>query len=537
MAILFLFFTVGIGARSLLVERAQGTLTRVLAAPVGRRTVLAGGAAATFVIGVASVSVVLLASTALLGASWGHPAVVIALVIALTFMATALTYLISTVSRTEEQANGYTSLVALGLALIGGSFFPLSNAPPALRRLSQLTPNGHAMQEFTDLAVGAHRTGAFLLHLLVIMGFAIVLLVVAALALVPAGAGVGPTLTFASVGFRQVVRDKRAVAMILVLPLVVAIVVGMADRGRGELRVGVSGPPGRSTAGLAAAIDAQRGVVVERFSTEPALRRAILRGGLDAGAVVRSGAPVVVLLGADTGALAARVSIDAAVANRGRSPESSVRAGTLRRESVSGHRLPSGLAYSAPAMLVLFTFITSLTGAVALIEARRIGVVRRVLASPARPAAVLTGMGLGRLGFALTQSLIIVVGTLAFGVAWGDPIGVGAVILAFALVSTAAALLVAALAPSPHTATALGAPIAAALGMLGGCMWPLETVGHTMTMIGHVTPQAWAMDAWLKLADGRPLADLGPSLLALLAFTAVFGPFAVWRLRRSVTAG
>ena len=27
-------------------------------------------------------------------------------------------------------------------------------------------------------------------------------------------------------------------------------------------------------------------------------------------------------------------------------------------------------------------------------------------------------------------------------------------------------------------------------------MWPLEIVGPTMRTVGHVTPQAWAVDAW-----------------------------------------
>ena len=36
-------------------------------------------------------------------------------------------------------------------------------------------------------------------------------------------------------------------------------------------------------------------------------------------------------------------------------------------------------------------------------------------------------------------------------------------------------------------------------GMLGGCMYPLDVVGSVVRDVGHIVPQAWAMDAFVKL--------------------------------------
>ena len=99
------------------------------------------------------------------------------------------------------------------------------------------------------------------------------------------------------------------------------------------------------------------------------------------------------------------------------------------------------------------------------------------------------------------------VGALVFGVPWGDPVAAAALVLMFAVVATAVGLLVGTVARDTDQASAIGTPVAIALGMLGGCMWPLSLVPPVMRTIGHVAPQAWAMDGWTTLifdTAGRP---------------------------------
>ena len=85
------------------------------------------------------------------------------------------------------------------------------------------------------------------------------------------------------------------------------------------------------------------------------------------------------------------------------------------------------------------------------------------------------------------------------------------VVLAFSLLSAGAGLLVASTVRNGEQAQAIGIPVAIALGMLGGAMWPLEIVGSTMRAVGHVVPHAWAMDAWVELIfdGGSPRDVLG----------------------------
>src|SRR5215213_494742 len=151
MAIFFLFFTVSFGARSILAERRQGTMRRLLASTASPGGVLAGKALAAFVLGTASVLVMWLATTLVFGADWGDPVAVVALTVSSVLSAIGITALVVTLARTDEQAEGYSSLVVFTLALLGGNFVYLAQLPELLQRVSLLTPNGWALRGFVDL--------------------------------------------------------------------------------------------------------------------------------------------------------------------------------------------------------------------------------------------------------------------------------------------------------------------------------------------------------------------------------------------------
>jgi ABC-2 type transport system permease protein len=151
MAIFFLFFTVSFGARSILAERQQGTLRRLLAAPAPPGGVLAGKALAAFILGTSSVLVMWLATTVVFGADWGDPVAVVALTVSSVLSAIGITALVVTLAKTDEQADGYSSLVVFTLALLGGNFVYLAQLPEVLQRASLLTPNGWALRGFVDL--------------------------------------------------------------------------------------------------------------------------------------------------------------------------------------------------------------------------------------------------------------------------------------------------------------------------------------------------------------------------------------------------
>ena len=158
MAIFFLLFVISFTARSFFVDRGQGMIERMRAAPIRPLEILVGKALSVFVFGLTSLAVVALVTSAAFGAYWGSPLPVAAVCVALVLSVVCLTALVIGLSRTQRQAEGIASAIVFGLALLGGNFVFVSSEPELLRRLSLLTPNGWAMRAFTDLAT---RGGGF----------------------------------------------------------------------------------------------------------------------------------------------------------------------------------------------------------------------------------------------------------------------------------------------------------------------------------------------------------------------------------------
>ena len=154
MAVFFLFFTVQFGILSLIDERDAGTMTRLLAAPISKQSILLGKLFASFVVGVVATVVLWLATSVLMDARWGGWLGVLLLIIAGVTAAMAMTALVATFTRSAEQAGAITAFIVVVLGLLGGTFFPISQAAGFLGVLSRATPHFWLMEGFQDLSAG-----------------------------------------------------------------------------------------------------------------------------------------------------------------------------------------------------------------------------------------------------------------------------------------------------------------------------------------------------------------------------------------------
>jgi ABC-2 type transport system permease protein len=155
MAMFFVLFAIGFTARGFFLERRDGTLDRMVAAPVRPSAVLAGKALSVFVYALASLLTMSFLVGAVFDASWGSPLGVIALCVGMATAVVALAALVMSVAHTERQAETLASAITFSLALFGGNFVFVGAAPALLRRIAGFTPNGLALRAFTDLGTGA----------------------------------------------------------------------------------------------------------------------------------------------------------------------------------------------------------------------------------------------------------------------------------------------------------------------------------------------------------------------------------------------
>lgn len=376
---------------------------------------------------------------------------------------------------------------------------------------------------------------------------------------------------------RRVVRDRIGLAFVVVLPVVIMVIIGATiGAAPRHTAIGVVDLDGSEDAErLIEALDDPDLLDVSRYDDVATLERDIRTRLISGGVAIprgygevtgSTGEPATVRLLSDR-TQSTSVSVGTIVTNvvarqaahlgaadfvssevggtpqenldRVRSVEErvsvvGVQVDTVGRESLEAD---SQYAYTAPSNLVLFTFINTVTGAAALVESRRLGVTRRMLAAPVSVTSIVVGQGLSRFGIALLQSLLILgIGAVMFGVSWGDPVAVGVLAVLFAVLASSAGLLVATLAEDPDKVPAIAIPVSIALAMLGGCMWPLEVVPSWVRTLGHFTPLAWAMDAWIALIfEDGDLRAISGNLAVLGAIAAALLVTAVWRMRRSLT--
>lgn len=174
MAVFSLFFTTAFVARSLIGERQEGTLPRILAAPVRRSAVVIGKSMSAFVLGLLSLGVMFVTLGLVLGVDWGDRLALAVLSVVTVLAVMGLMTMVQTLARTQQGADASAQMLTITLALLGGNFFPVFQMPEAIQRLSALTPNGWALRGYSDIAYDGATIGDLGPHLLAIGAFAAV---------------------------------------------------------------------------------------------------------------------------------------------------------------------------------------------------------------------------------------------------------------------------------------------------------------------------------------------------------------------------
>jgi ABC-2 type transport system permease protein len=383
-------------------------------------------------------------------------------------------------------------------------------------------------------------------------------------------------LTIAWVAIVRLIRERSNIFFVFVLPIGIIVIIGAQFGGSFAPGLGIVVESGAGELGesLASSFDDRNDIEIVRFEVSDDAVDAVERGSVQAAVVIPAGYDEVLRGGgtAEVGFIArpdaavfqtivaSEVTDQATVIRAARFASSETEApfddalslaGTLdpavsgvvvRVETVGEAIFPSSLGQfdlGASTSLVLFMFLTGLTGSAAIIETRRLGVASRMLSTPTPAGTVVTGEGLGRFAVVMVQGLYILFTTLVlFQVNWGDPIGAAAVMILFGAVAAGAAMLMGTVFRNDQQAGGIGVVLGLGLAALGGCMIPIEFFSDTMQRVAHLTPHAWALDAFAVLVrqDGT-IVDILPELGVLAVYAAVLLTLSGFRLRRSMRTG
>jgi ABC-2 type transport system permease protein len=196
------------------------------------------------------------------------------------------------------------------------------------------------------------------------------------------------------------------------------------------------------------------------------------------------------------------------------------------------------LVYIFAGFTVMFVFFVVGAAAESILREREAGTLRRLVAAPISRGAVVVGKLLAYMVIPCVQAVLVFgVAALFFDISLGDsPLALVVLTLVAALAAVAMGLLIASFARSASQAANLGTAAGFIFGLVGGAVpvsgEPFSRMGGFISILSRVTPQAHALEGFLKvMAEGKGLAGILPELGILLGMAALFLVIAIRRFR------
>jgi ABC-2 type transport system permease protein len=340
-------------------------------------------------------------------------------------------------------------------------------------------------------------------------------------------------------------RDRGALISLFLLPIVFIVVFGSMFRFGGD-----SGKPRAIAVWMAPDAKSGNGErIVKTLEATPGFRAEVLASADEVREAVAKERNIAGLIIPAQGLVELSIDLGAPVQVRG--PVQGALTGVVMRAlapvdlsampPVVEAKTPPGISaplkdissfqVTVPGNAVLFGFFIALTVAMAFVGERKTGTWRRLLAAPVpRSHALLATLvpyyliGLAQLAF------LFGIGAGVFGMKIaGSPAALIVLSLAVSLCAVSLGFLMAAIGGSEKQLGGIGSVILLVMGMLGGCMFPRAFMPQFMKTIGLGVPHGWALDGYyaVLVREGTTVADIAPSIAALLVFSAAFAGLGV----------
>jgi len=151
-AILMLLFSVAGVGTSILEEKENGTINRLLYSPLKGSAILYSKMLFAFFISILQLTAMFLFAWLILNMdmSVSIPGLIL-MIIATSFAVSSLGIFLAAVAKTRQQAHNLSTIIILVMSAIGGSMIPLFIMPPILQKIALLSVNYWGIQGFYDI--------------------------------------------------------------------------------------------------------------------------------------------------------------------------------------------------------------------------------------------------------------------------------------------------------------------------------------------------------------------------------------------------
>jgi ABC-2 type transport system permease protein len=178
--VMFVFMAAAVTAETIVRERQNNTLERLLASSVTKESILGGVFAGTAFRGLIQIIVFWVVGILVFKVDFGlTPAAVIILSLLMVIMSSAFAVMLATLVRTQRAAGSLAVVVALVLAPLGGCWWPLFLFPRWMQNLAKISPHAWANSGFNELMLFGADFGAVAPEMVALIGFTVVFALIA----------------------------------------------------------------------------------------------------------------------------------------------------------------------------------------------------------------------------------------------------------------------------------------------------------------------------------------------------------------------
>jgi ABC-2 type transport system permease protein len=191
-------------------------------------------------------------------------------------------------------------------------------------------------------------------------------------------------------------------------------------------------------------------------------------------------------------------------------------------------------AQASAGELIIWVFIPLLGTSELLAYERVWGTLRRLVTTPTRKPTFLLGMITGQFSYGFIQMLVLVLaGVVLLKVPWGqNPLALLVLLISFGLAAVAMGTMLGTFTRTPSQANGLSIALGMVMGLLGGCMLPLEMFPPVVANTVKILPTTWAMMGMTQLTVyNAGFIQILPYAAVLLGFALVFFVVGILRFR------
>ena len=177
--VMFAMFSMLAGVVTLVQERDEGTLRRLLVMPIQKATILLGKMSGIYFTGLIQMAILILAGYFLFNVNWGQsPVAMLLMVISFAFTITSLGMMMAALVRTQAQANSLNTVIVLAMSSLGGAWWPLDIVPEWMQTVGHLTPVAWAMDGFQDIITRGFGIAEILPEVGILLAYGVVFLAI-----------------------------------------------------------------------------------------------------------------------------------------------------------------------------------------------------------------------------------------------------------------------------------------------------------------------------------------------------------------------